>query len=152
MTMPICEAVWLVCDVCGVWVRGGRIKNPLPNSKGFMVIVPEFAPGVNSADVEVSAILGQPPSVRCRACADRRGSLAPGEIWAPDGRGGPCGLCGADAVFEMPEFLRVRQPDGTTHVCHPASGGCAAGFARDAEGCLGCRRLQVPMDKTADSQ
>jgi len=42
-----------------------------------------------------------------------------------------CKLCGARAIVELPPELLVEQPDDTTHVCHPALGGCNHGFALD---------------------
>jgi hypothetical protein len=40
----------------------------------------------------------------------------------------PCPLCGALAVVELPQWLKDKQPDTTTHVCHPALDGCNHGF------------------------
>lgn len=40
-----------------------------------------------------------------------------------------CPKCGAASTLtELPPPLRAIQPDGTTHVCHPALGGCNHGF------------------------
>lgn len=40
-----------------------------------------------------------------------------------------CPKCGTLAIVELPAVLRAAQLDGTTHVCHPAVGGCNHGFA-----------------------
>jgi len=40
-----------------------------------------------------------------------------------------CPMCGALAVVELPEAIKAKQPDGTTHVCHPIPGGCNHGFS-----------------------
>ena len=39
-----------------------------------------------------------------------------------------CKLCGAEAIVELTPEQRLAQPDDTTHVCHPALGGCNHGF------------------------
>lgn len=39
-----------------------------------------------------------------------------------------CPMCGYIAVLALPASLREIQPDATTHVCHPALGGCNHGF------------------------
>lgn len=39
-----------------------------------------------------------------------------------------CPLCGIAAVVKLPKPLLDAQPDKTTHVCHPAFGGCNHGF------------------------
>ncbi len=39
-----------------------------------------------------------------------------------------CPLCGAVAVLPLTRDLLAKQPDGTTHVCHPDRGGCNHGF------------------------
>lgn len=39
-----------------------------------------------------------------------------------------CQLCGVAAICALPKPLREKQPDGTTHVCHPSFGGCNHGF------------------------
>ena len=39
-----------------------------------------------------------------------------------------CKLCGQTAVVRLPDALIAIQPDETTHVCHPAVGGCNQGF------------------------
>lgn len=39
-----------------------------------------------------------------------------------------CMFCGAFAICKLPPILLRMQPDGTTHVCHPAHGGCNHGF------------------------
>jgi hypothetical protein len=38
-----------------------------------------------------------------------------------------CPLCRKAAVIALPPELRAEQTDGTTHVCHPAVGGCNHG-------------------------
>lgn len=41
----------------------------------------------------------------------------------------PCPMCGATLTLtELPPPLKAIQPDRTTHVCHPALGGCNQGF------------------------
>jgi hypothetical protein len=39
-----------------------------------------------------------------------------------------CPICGVRAVVPLTKELRAQQPDATTHVCHPAIGGCNHGF------------------------
>lgn len=39
-----------------------------------------------------------------------------------------CPLCGVRAIVELTPAQRLSQPDDTTHVCHPALGGCNHGF------------------------
>ena len=46
-----------------------------------------------------------------------------------------CSLCGALAVVALPDWLVARQPDDTTHVCHPGFGGCNHGFAAEVRSC-----------------
>lgn len=43
---------------------------------------------------------------------------------------GGCPFCLAPAVTALPPPLLAEQSDGTTHVCHPALGGCNHGFVR----------------------
>ncbi len=40
-----------------------------------------------------------------------------------------CQFCGAVALVSLPLPLLQAQPDDTTHVCHPALGGCNHGFS-----------------------
>ncbi len=40
-----------------------------------------------------------------------------------------CPMCAAWAVVELTPALKAKQPDDTTHVCHPGFGGCNHGFA-----------------------
>lgn len=42
-----------------------------------------------------------------------------------------CPTCHAVAVVSLPPPLLKEQRDGTTHVCHPAFGGCNGGFTID---------------------
>lgn len=42
---------------------------------------------------------------------------------------GACPFCLRRAVVRLPPPLAAVQPDGTTHVCHPAYGGCNHGFS-----------------------
>lgn len=42
-----------------------------------------------------------------------------------------CPFCKEPAVIALPPELRAEQADGTTHVCHPAVGGCNHGFAKE---------------------
>lgn len=42
-----------------------------------------------------------------------------------------CPLCGKRAIVELTPEQRLAQPDDTTHVCHPALGGCNHGFTDD---------------------
>ena len=39
-----------------------------------------------------------------------------------------CPYCFMKAVIPLTLAQRKRQPDATTHVCHPAIGGCNQGF------------------------
>ena len=39
-----------------------------------------------------------------------------------------CPKCGNVAIVELHAKLLAKQRDGTTHVCHPAMGGCNHGF------------------------
>lgn len=49
----------------------------------------------------------------------------------PFGPGTLCPLCARPgAVVPLTPGQRAAQPDDTTHVCHPAWGGCNNGFAR----------------------
>jgi len=42
---------------------------------------------------------------------------------------GACPFCFADGtVVALPKPLLEKQPDATTHVCHPGLGGCNQGF------------------------
>lgn len=52
----------------------------------------------------------------------------------PDGsehkaRAVDCAKCGKRAVVALSPALLARQPDDTTHVCHPALDGCNHGFS-----------------------
>lgn len=148
--MPVADAKWLICDVgtpgvCAGWVQGAAID--LPNQEGRhpnqsrkqMILISELAPGVLAADVEVSRLAGVPHKVTCRACAvhalkdtpeHQRAKLPPGEIWeipAEDKRD-TCGVCGKRAVVPLPASIRAQMADKTSHVCHPAIGGCNTGF------------------------
>lgn len=40
-----------------------------------------------------------------------------------------CPKCGRAAVVRLPDVLIAKQPDDTTHVCHPSVGGCNQGFS-----------------------
>lgn len=40
-----------------------------------------------------------------------------------------CPLCGVHAIVPLGATLAAKQPDDTTHVCHPGFGGCNHGFA-----------------------
>ncbi len=42
-----------------------------------------------------------------------------------------CPLCGTLAIVALTPVQRLAQPDDTTHVCHPALGGCNHGFTDD---------------------
>lgn len=46
---------------------------------------------------------------------------------------GHCPLCGVRAICLLPPGLLAAQPDGTTHVCHPAHGGCNTGFVLEPD-------------------
>ncbi len=52
--------------------------------------------------------------------------------WSAEDIEGSCPVCDAHAVVELTARLKARQPDGTTHVCHPSFGGCNRGFSTDA--------------------
>ncbi len=41
-----------------------------------------------------------------------------------------CPSCSVRAVVELPRPVLEKQPDGTTHVCHPALGGCNLGYEK----------------------
>jgi hypothetical protein len=41
---------------------------------------------------------------------------------------GHCNYCLARAVVALPPPVLAEQPDDTTHVCHPAFGGCNQGW------------------------
>lgn len=45
-----------------------------------------------------------------------------------------CSICEACAVLPLDATTRAKQPDATTHVCHPVLGGCNHGFTVYAEG------------------
>lgn len=60
-----------------------------------------------------------------------------------------CPQCGARAVVELTPEQRLAQPDDTTHVCHPALGGCNHGFTdRRTRGrerlCPSCGGTRLP--------
>jgi hypothetical protein len=42
-----------------------------------------------------------------------------------------CPMCGALAVVPLTPRQLAKQPDDTTHVCHPVFGGCNHGFAEN---------------------
>jgi hypothetical protein len=42
-----------------------------------------------------------------------------------------CRFCGARAITALPPPILAKQPDDTTHVCHPGVGGCNQGFTID---------------------
>lgn len=44
------------------------------------------------------------------------------------GKARKCPSCGKLAIVPLTAFERTEQPDQTTHVCHPAIGGCNGGF------------------------
>ena len=43
---------------------------------------------------------------------------------------GGCPMCSKRAIVPLPPPVLAVQPDNTTHVCHPALGGCNHGFAK----------------------
>ena len=43
----------------------------------------------------------------------------------------PCQFCGLGTIVPLPPPIRAIQPDSTTHVCHPALGGCNWGYERN---------------------
>ena len=45
----------------------------------------------------------------------------------------PCPFCKLETVVELPPPLKAIQTDGTTHVCHPALGGCNWGFEKETK-------------------
>jgi hypothetical protein len=52
-----------------------------------------------------------------------------GQTYETARENGACPICLApDAVVALPPPLLAVQPDRTTHVCHPALGGCNHGF------------------------
>jgi hypothetical protein len=40
-----------------------------------------------------------------------------------------CHFCRVPAVLPLDEATRAKQPDDSTHVCHPALGGCNQGYS-----------------------
>lgn len=40
-----------------------------------------------------------------------------------------CPQCGAKSVVPLTRLQLAKQPDDTTHVCHPMLGGCNQGYA-----------------------
>lgn len=42
-----------------------------------------------------------------------------------------CPFCHRETVVQLPAPILLEQSDGTTHVCHPALGGCNQGFAKE---------------------
>ncbi len=42
-----------------------------------------------------------------------------------------CQFCLAVAIVDLAPHILARQPDETTHVCHPVFGGCNRGFVRE---------------------
>lgn len=42
-----------------------------------------------------------------------------------------CPFCNVIAIVPLTPKQLAEQPDDTTHVCHPALGGCNHGFALD---------------------
>jgi len=61
-----------------------------------------------------------------------------GDPWTPEvvllddlkARGKYCPMCRRFAVVPLTLKQRRKQPDNTTHVCHPVIGGCNQGFGR----------------------
>lgn len=43
-----------------------------------------------------------------------------------------CPACGVRAIVALSPAQRLAQPDDTSHVCHPALGGCNHGFTLKA--------------------
>lgn len=41
----------------------------------------------------------------------------------------PCPMCYLNTVVPLTPKQLAEQPDDTTHVCHPALGGCNQGFS-----------------------
>lgn len=44
-----------------------------------------------------------------------------------------CPKCDAYAIVALTPKQRLAQPDDTSHVCHPALGGCNHGFTLETE-------------------
>lgn len=44
-----------------------------------------------------------------------------------------CPFCAMAAVTPLPEAIRAKQPDNTSHVCNPYIGGCNHGFTMEGE-------------------
>lgn len=42
---------------------------------------------------------------------------------------GECAMCGKQAIVPLSPAQIRKQPDDTTHVCHPFFGGCNHGFS-----------------------
>lgn len=57
--------------------------------------------------------------------------LVRGKAYETDISPGMCPMCFSfDTVTALPPPLLLKQPDGTTHVCHPTLGGCNHGFKK----------------------
>ncbi len=60
--------------------------------------------------------------------------LVNGESYATVLSPDACPECGARyTLAKLPPPLAAKQPDGTTHVCHPSFGGCNHGFRFNPE-------------------
>lgn len=44
-----------------------------------------------------------------------------------------CPICRTRAVVDLDPFNLAKQPDETTHICHPVLKGCNHGFSVDAK-------------------
>ena len=71
------------------------------------------------------------PHTEVRAnCRDANGGKLKGHLIGQD-KATKCQLCGAVAVLPLTVEQIKKQPDETTHVCHPGFGGCNHGFASE---------------------
>jgi hypothetical protein len=76
-----------------------------------------------------------PPSgaeIMAQAAKDLADGFTPEVVLLADlqSRASLCMFCGMPAVVPLTRKQRARQPDDTTHVCHPTLGGCNQGFAK----------------------
>ena len=95
--MPIIEAVWLVCDRCKGWYRGGLLRQ----GKGLTALAPPGPDGVPEVEITAPRLEGAPTTVVCRAC-----ELALAQARIDAGGGGHCQAgpwCVADGNKADPE-------------------------------------------------
>ena len=113
-----CDARGTLADTdAGEIVVGGEVLGALCDGAPFDLGVALMCGRRGGAD------LGH---VYCDDCADDEEVLIGwDQSWQRD-----CTICGRTrTVVPLPPKLLAEQPDDTTHVCHPALGGCNHGFA-----------------------